>query len=107
MKATAMTAEHGAKTPSKHPETPPPLPASQRGASPPTIVEGVLRSKRPLDEQLESSNLDTLEDERDRALVRAIVATVIRRLGTLRHLLTGFLDRGLPGQCTRGSKARC
>jgi 16S rRNA (cytosine967-C5)-methyltransferase len=80
-------------------ETPPPGLAARRIAA--DVIEGVLRSKRPLDEQLESSNLDTLEDERDRALVRAIVATVIRRLGTLRHLLTGFLDRGLPSSAPR------
>ena len=68
------------------------------------IVEGVLRSKRPLDEQLEASGLDSLEEERDRALVRAIVATVVRRLGTLRHLLAGLLERGLPGQRAAGRK---
>jgi 16S rRNA (cytosine967-C5)-methyltransferase len=65
------------------------------------IVEGVLRRRRPLDEQLEASEIDTLEDERDRALVRAIVATVIRRLGTLRHLLGGLLERGLPANAPR------
>jgi len=31
-------------------------------------------------------------------LVRVLVATVLRRLGTLRHLLGLFLDRGLPAQ---------
>ena len=36
--------------------------------------------------------------ERDRALVRVLIATVLRRLGTLRHLLGLFLDRGLPAQ---------
>ena len=69
------------------------------------IVEGVLRSKRPLDEQLEASGLDTLEDERDRALVRAIVAYVIRRLGTLRHLLADLLERGLPHNAPRVESA--
>jgi 16S rRNA (cytosine967-C5)-methyltransferase len=39
--------------------------------------------------------------ERDRALVRVLVATVLRRLGTLRHLLGLFLDRGLPAQTPR------
>ena len=33
--------------------------------------------------------------------MRAIVATVLRRLGTLRHLLALFLDRGFPGQAPR------
>src|SRR6202043_3764712 len=40
-------------------------------------------------------------EERDRALTRAIVATVMRRLGTLRHLLGLFLERGPPPQAPR------
>jgi 16S rRNA (cytosine967-C5)-methyltransferase len=59
------------------------------------IVGAVLRQKRPLDEQLEHSDLGELP-ERDRALVRTIVATVLRRLGTLRHLLAVMLEKGLP-----------
>ncbi len=59
------------------------------------IVNGVLRQKRPLDELLEGGDLYTLPD-RDRALVRIIVATVLRRLGTLRHLLGALLEKGLP-----------
>jgi len=59
------------------------------------IVGGVLRQRRPLDEQLEQSDLGALP-ERDRALVRTIVATVLRRLGTLRHLLAVLLEKGLP-----------
>ena len=79
----------------KEPEAPsgaPGLPARRIAAG---IVDGVLRSKRPLDELLEAGELNEL-DERDRALVRIVVATVIRRLGTLRHLLGIFLERGLP-----------
>ena len=60
------------------------------------IVDGVLRRRRGLDEMLESSrDLAGLED-RDRALARALVGVVLRRLGTLRHLLGLFLDRGVP-----------
>ncbi|HWL31047.1 MAG TPA: 16S rRNA (cytosine(967)-C(5))-methyltransferase RsmB [Xanthobacteraceae bacterium] len=59
------------------------------------IVSGVLLRRRPLDELLDSKSLDALA-ARDRALVRSIVAAVLRRLGTLRHLLLGQLDRGLP-----------
>ena len=59
------------------------------------ILAGVLRRKRPLDEQLALSSMGSLP-ERDRALVRAIVAMVLRRLGTLRHLLSAQLERGLP-----------
>ena len=40
-------------------------------------------------------------EERDRALARALVAMVLRRLGTLRHLLGLFLERGLPAQAPR------
>jgi 16S rRNA (cytosine967-C5)-methyltransferase len=65
------------------------------------ILDGVLRRRRPLDEVLDTAReLATLE-ERDRALTRAIVATALRRLGTLRHLLGLFLDRGPPAQAPR------
>ena len=39
--------------------------------------------------------------DRDRALARTLVATVLRRLGTLRHLLGFFLERGLPAAAPR------
>jgi 16S rRNA (cytosine967-C5)-methyltransferase len=65
------------------------------------IVDGVLRRHRPLDELLDTTReLATLE-ERDRALTRALVGAVLRRLGTLRHLLGLFLDRGPPAQAPR------
>jgi 16S rRNA (cytosine967-C5)-methyltransferase len=76
------------------------------------IVEGVLRRRRALDELFESGDaksagaktaivgLAALED-RDRALTRAIVATVLRRLGTLRHLIGSLLGEGLPAQAPR------
>jgi 16S rRNA (cytosine967-C5)-methyltransferase len=63
------------------------------------LLEAVLRRNRPLDEQLDdrhpNPSLRQLE-ERDRALTRRIVATVFRRLGTLRRLIGELLDRGLP-----------
>jgi 16S rRNA (cytosine967-C5)-methyltransferase len=59
------------------------------------IIDGVLRRRRPLDDMLEAKGLGALA-ERDRALVRSIVATALRRLGSLRHLLLGQLERGLP-----------
>jgi 16S rRNA (cytosine967-C5)-methyltransferase len=68
------------------------------------IVDGVLRRKRALDELLDGAGADpglAALDERDRALARAIVATVLRRLGTLRHLLGVFLERGPPPQAPR------
>jgi 16S rRNA (cytosine967-C5)-methyltransferase len=60
------------------------------------IIDGVLHRRRALDELLDGSGeLARLED-RDRALARALVAVVLRRLGTLRHVLGRFLDRGSP-----------
>lgn len=59
------------------------------------IVDGVLRRRRPLEEQLTISSLGALP-ERDRALARAIVGITLRRLGTLRHLLSTLLERGVP-----------
>ena len=39
--------------------------------------------------------------ERDRALARRLIATVLRRLGTLRHLLGLYLERGIPKDSPR------
>ena len=68
------------------------------------IIDGVLRRKIALDEQLSGKaahpGLATLAD-RDRALMRRLTATVLRRLGTLRHLLGGFLDKGFPADAPR------
>ena len=64
------------------------------------ILDGVLLRKRPLDAELEAADFGELA-ERDRALVRALVATVLRRLGTLRHLLAEQLERGLPKDAPR------
>lgn len=68
------------------------------------IVDGVLRRHTPLDEQLGGRHahpgLATLTD-RDRALTRRLVATVLRRNGTLRHLLTLCLDKGCPADAPR------
>lgn len=64
-----------------------------------SLLEAVLRRNRPLDEQLDDRHPNpSLRQlgERDRALTRRIVATVFRRLGTLRRLIGGLLDRGLP-----------
>jgi 16S rRNA (cytosine967-C5)-methyltransferase len=65
------------------------------------ILDGVLRRRRALDDLLDSTHELAALAERDRALVRALAATVLRRLGTLRHLLGLFLDRGLPAQAPR------
>jgi 16S rRNA (cytosine967-C5)-methyltransferase len=65
------------------------------------ILDGVLRQRRALDDILESSNPLAALAERDRALVRALVGVVLRRLATLRRLLAMFLERGLPAQAPR------
>jgi len=71
------------------------------------LLEGALRRNRPLDEQLNVKTVSSMErlSERDRALAHRIAATVLRRLGTLRHLIGGFLDRGLPGELPRVESA--
>jgi len=68
------------------------------------IIDGVLRRHRPLDEQLDGANANVALAalaERDRALTRALVAVVLRRLGTLRHFVGLFLDHGVPAQAPR------
>ena len=68
------------------------------------ILDGVLRRRTALDELLSGKSahpgLAGLA-ERDRALMRRLVATVLRRLGTLRHLVGGFLDKGFPSDAPR------
>jgi 16S rRNA (cytosine967-C5)-methyltransferase len=83
---------------------PPGLPARRFAAE---ILDGVLRRHRPLDELLDVAAHPGLAAlaERDRALVRHLVATVLRRLGTLRHILGIFLERGLPADAPRAETA--
>jgi 16S rRNA (cytosine967-C5)-methyltransferase len=68
------------------------------------ILDNVLRRHRPLDGELDGADahpgLAALAD-RDRALVRMLTATVLRRLGTLRHVLRQFLERGFPDDAPR------
>jgi 16S rRNA (cytosine967-C5)-methyltransferase len=72
------------------------------------ILDGVLHKQRTLDEQLDGSaahpGLKTLSD-RDRALMRRLVATILRRLGTLGHVLSRLLDRGVPTDAPRAQSA--
>ncbi|MDT3685191.1 MAG: transcription antitermination factor NusB [Pseudorhodoplanes sp.] len=63
------------------------------------ILEAVLRNRQPLDEQLSGKMAHAgflALDDRDRALTRNIVATSLRRLGSIRHILNLFLTKGLP-----------
>ena len=72
------------------------------------ILDGVLHKHRTLDDQLDGAaahpGLKTLAD-RDRALMRRLVATILRRLGTLGHLLSRLLDRGVPTDAPRAQSA--
>src|SRR3954447_25812726 len=72
------------------------------------ILDGVLHKHRTLDEQLDGAGahpaLKTLSD-RDRALMRRLVATILRRLGTLGNLLSRLLDRGVPTDAPRAQSA--
>ena len=72
------------------------------------ILDGVLHKRRALDQQLDGAGahpgLKTLSD-RDRALMRRLVATILRRLGTLGHVLSRLLDRGVPTDAPRAQTA--
>ena len=72
------------------------------------ILDGVLHKRRTLDDQLEGAaahpGLKSLVD-RDRALMRRLVATILRRLGTLGHVLSRLLDRGIPTDAPRAQSA--
>jgi 16S rRNA (cytosine967-C5)-methyltransferase len=72
------------------------------------ILDGVIRRNRPLDEQLDDRQANHgigLLSDRDRALARNIVSTTLRRLGTLRHVLNGLLERGMPADAPRAESA--
>lgn len=80
--------------------TPPPGLAARQAAA--AVIDAVLRRNRPLDEILESDALRQAGvPDRDRALVRMLVLTVLRRLGTLRHVTGLLLERGLPPNAPR------
>src|SRR5258708_20704219 len=68
------------------------------------ILDNVLRRRRPLDGEFEGAVADpglAALAARDRALVRKLVATVLRRIGTLRHMLSLYLDSGFPPDAPR------
>ena len=71
-------------------------------------LDGVLHKHRTLDEQLDGAaahpGVKSLSD-RDRALMRRLVATILRRLGTLGHVLSRLLDRGIPTDAPRAQSA--
>jgi 16S rRNA (cytosine967-C5)-methyltransferase len=73
--------------------------AARRAAA--EVLDGVLRRSRPLDDQLDEVLRAAKLEDRDRALVRRLVATVLRRFGTLGQMLARFLDTGLPADTPR------
>ncbi len=87
-----------------HPSPQPEVPglAARRIAA--DLIDGVLRRRLSLDEQLSGKGahpgIATLA-ERDRALMRRLAATALRRLGTLRHLLGALLAKGFPSDAPR------
>src|SRR5260221_11293700 len=72
------------------------------------ILDGVLHKHRTLDDQLDGAaahpGLKTLPD-RDRALMRRLVATILRRRGTPWHVLSRLLGRGIPTAAPRARTA--
>jgi 16S rRNA (cytosine967-C5)-methyltransferase len=68
------------------------------------IIDSVVRRHRPLDGELDGAEAHpglAALPERDRALVRKLAATVLRRIGTLRHVLCQFLESGFPKDAPR------
>ena len=86
----------------KSPSAEAPAPASPGFASrwaAAGLVVAVLHRNRPLDAELDDRRPHAALaglDDRDRALMRRITATVLRRLGTLRTVIGGLLASGLP-----------
>src|SRR5256885_6777058 len=73
------------------------------------ILDGVLHKHRTLDDQLDGAaahpGLKTLAD-RDRALMRRLVATILRRPGTLGHCCRAWSTPASP-RMRHARKSRC
>ncbi len=65
------------------------------------VLDAVLRKGRPLDEAFSSDGRLSELSSRDRAFVRLLVTTVIRRLGEIDAVLASFLERPLRGKRER------
>ncbi len=70
-----------------------------------TLLNAVLLDRMPLDRALADSSDFAALDERDRALVRHLTATVLRRLGQIDALLAAFMRRGLPRRAASAQNA--
>lgn len=57
---------------------------------------GVLAQGRSFDDQLSRSAEKYALEKRDRAFARAVAAAALRHRGSLLHVITQFLDKGLP-----------
>ncbi|MGC2854979.1 RsmB/NOP family class I SAM-dependent RNA methyltransferase [Novispirillum sp. DQ9] len=68
------------------------LPANRTAAL--EVFQAVLRDQRPLEDQVELRTRSL--DPRDRAFVRLVVATTLRRLGQIDRVLDRALDRPMP-----------
>ena len=69
------------------------------------LLDAVLRRRRPLDDALADSPGFAALAERDRALVRHLTATTLRRLGQIDALLANFMDRPLPDRAASARNA--
>ena len=69
------------------------------------LLDAVLRHGRPLDEALADSPGLAALAERDRALVRHLTATTLRRLGQIDALVSTFIDRPLPDRAASARNA--
>jgi 16S rRNA (cytosine967-C5)-methyltransferase len=62
---------------------------------------GVLAQGRSFDDQLSKSAEKYNLEKRDRAFARAVAAAALRHRGSLLHVITQFLDKGLPKESGR------
>ena len=69
------------------------------------LLDAVLRDRRPLDEALAGSAGFAALTARDRALVRHLTATAVRRLGQIDALLAAFVERPLPDRAASALNA--
>jgi len=74
----------------------PPRPPADPRAAALDVLTGVLRRRHGLDEALDGHTDLAHMEGRDRAFVRNLTATTLRRLGQIDALLAGFLERPLP-----------
>ena len=69
------------------------------------LLDAVLLRRRALDEALADSGSFAALAERDRALVRHLTATTLRRLGQIDALLADFIERPLPDRAASARNA--